>query len=125
MENDRSIVERTYEFAIRIVAICRYLTTDAPTKDFVLSKQLLRSGTSIGANVEEAQHPQSMPDFISKMSISLKETRESSYWLRLLRDTGYLTAEQVQPLLDECHDILHILIAIVNTANKKLEKKKA
>ena len=125
MEANTSIVEKTYQFAIRIVAICRYLTTDAPVKDFILSKQLLRSGTSIGANVEEAQHPQSLPDFISKMSISLKETRETSYWLRLLHDTGYLTDEQVQPLLDECHDILHILIAIVNTANRKLDKKKA
>ena len=123
METNTNIVDLTYQFALRIVATCRYLTADAPVKEYVLSKQLLRSGTSIGANVEEAQHPQSMPDFISKMSISLKETRETTYWLRLLRDADYLTAEQVQPLLDECHDILHILIAIINTSNKKLEKK--
>ncbi len=87
-----------------------------------MSKQLLKSGTSIGANVEEAQHPQSLPDFISKMSISLKESRETIYWLRLLRDSKYLSKEQVQPLIDECYAIQHILIAIVNTSHNKLRK---
>ena len=122
MESKTDIVEKTYQFALRIVEICCFLTTEASKKDFVMSKQLLKSGTSIGANVEEAQHPQSLPDFISKMSISLKESRETIYWLRLLRDSKYLSKEQVQPLIDDCYAIQHILIAIVNTSHNKLRK---
>ena len=84
-----SIQEKSFRFAVRIVKLCRYLQTEK--KEYVLSKQLLRSGTSIGANVSESQQAQSRPDFVSKLSIALKETSETEYWLRLLYATDYLS----------------------------------
>lgn len=118
------ITDMTYQFAIRTVKMYRYLTEEAPKRELVLSKQVLRSGTSIGANVEEAQHAQSEPDFLSKVSISLKETRETRYWLRLLRDTGYLEAKLADSMLEDCENIYNVLKAIVNTTSNHIKKKK-
>jgi four helix bundle protein len=84
-------------------------------KEFVLSKQVLRSGTSIGANVEEAIGGQSRRDFLSKCSIAYKEARETRYWLRLLRDTDYLTPQQAESLLTDVDEILRILTSIIKT----------
>ena len=88
MKTDNVVQVKSYAFAIKIVATYRYLTEIK--KEFVLSKQLLRSGTSIGANVEEAIGGQSEKDFFAKITIAYKEARESKYWIRLLKDTGYL-----------------------------------
>ena len=88
MKSDNIILSKSKAFAVRIVRLYQYLCNDK--KEFVLSKQLLRSGTSIGANVKEAVRGQSKPDFISKMSIALKEAAETEYWLELLYETDYL-----------------------------------
>jgi four helix bundle protein len=92
VKGDNAIVEKSYQFAIPITNL--YLFLSAKKKEFVLSKQLLRSGTSIGANVEEAQGGQSKADFYAKMSIAYKEARETKYWLRILKDTNFLTTKQ-------------------------------
>jgi len=104
---------KSYEFAIRIVELYKYLCEEK--KEFVLSKQLLRSGTSIGANVEEAIGGQSRKDFMAKLSISYKEARETHYWIRLLRDTNYLTKEKSKPYLLEIEEILKIIGSIQKT----------
>ena len=115
MEN--LIVEKSFSFAVRIVKAYQHLTKTK--REFVLSKQLLRSGTSIGANVSEAQRGQSKADFHAKMSIALKEANETDYWLRLLRKTGYLTDEQFKSLYKDIDELLGILTAICRTTDKE------
>ena len=110
MKSDNIIQEKTYLFALRIIDVYKDLKSDS--KEFVLSKQLLRSGTSIGANVEEAIGGQSRKDFYAKMTISYKEARETKYWLRLLTDTGYLDSQKSKELLDDVEEILRILGSI-------------
>lgn len=85
---EQSIEDKSFQFAVRIVKLCRYL--EETKKEYVLSKQIMRSGTAIGANVAESQQAQSRADFISKMSIALKEAVETNYWLRLLQETNYI-----------------------------------
>lgn len=108
------IQEKSFDFAIRIVNLYKYLKDDK--KEYVLSKQLLRSGTSIGANIEEGIGGQSKKDFIAKLQISLKETREAHYWLRLLKATNYLTENETKNILTECEDIRNILTAILKSS---------
>ena len=105
------IADKSLAFAIRIAKLCRILTE---TKhEYVLSKQLLRSGTSIDANVREALQGQSRRDFISKMSIALKEAAETEYWLILLKETEYLTEKEYLSIATDCAELNKILIAIV------------
>ena len=108
---------KSFDFAVRIVKLCRYLNNDK--KEFILAKQLLRSGTSVGANISEAQQGQSRADFTAKMNIALKEAAETKYWLRLLKATDYLTENEVQSILNECIEIEKILYNIVRTAKQK------
>ena len=89
-KQDANIQYLTYDFSCRIIRLYQYLTEDTKYKERIMSKQLFRSGTSIGANIREAQHAQSNADFLSKMQISLKECNETEYWLQLLHDNGYL-----------------------------------
>ena len=89
-------------------------------REFILSKQLMRSGTSIGANVKEAEHAQSKADFLSKMNIALKEANETSYWLKLLKDTDYMTESDFKALNDSCEGLISILVKIVITTKKSL-----
>jgi len=115
-----NVVQRkSYGFALRIVKVYIFLTKTK--KEFVLSKQLLRSGTSIGANVEESIGAQSKSDFIAKMSIAYKEARESHYWLRLLHDGNFLTKKQFDSLVTDCEELARIIGTIQKTAknNKK------
>ena len=102
---------------MRIIELYQYLRNEK--KEFTLGKQLLRAGTSVGANVEEATAAQSKRDFIAKMSISLKEARETNYWLRLLKRTGYISKDE---LILESEEIMNILGAIIRTSKKNLEK---
>ena len=111
---DSILVIKSKAFAIRTIYLYKYLCSDK--KEYVLSKQLLRSGTSIGANVREAAFAQSKNDFISKMSIALKEASETHYWLELLNETGYLTDVEGDSLKKDCKEILKILQASVITA---------
>ena len=98
---------------MRIVKLCKYL--QAEQREFTLTKQLLRCGTSIGANVAESQQAQSRADFISKLNIALKESCETDYWLRLMYETQYLTSEEFQSIIVDCHEIEKLLISIIKS----------
>ena len=110
------IENKSFDFAIRIVNLYKYLCKNK--KEYVLSKQVLRSGTSIGANVSEAQQAQSKADFISKISIALKEATETNYWLRLLNATEYLSQSEINSILDDCIAIEKILTAILRSSKE-------
>ena len=110
---EHNIQDKTFRFAVRIVKLCKLLRLDR--KEYVLSKQLLRSGTSIGANVSEAQQAQSRADFLSKLNIALKEATETKYWLRLLEATDYLTEAECTSILNDCIEIEKILVASVKS----------
>jgi four helix bundle protein len=107
---------KSYDFASRTVKLSKHLAD--VRKEYVLSKQVLRSGTSIGANVEEANQAQSKKDFLHKLSIALKEATETNYWLRLLRDSEILEAKIAESLLGDCEEIQKILTASIKTTKK-------
>ena len=113
---EKAIQEKSFRFAVRIVNLCKYL--QAEKKEYVLSKQVMRSGTSIGANVAEAQQAQSRPDFISKLNVSLKEAYETNYWLRLLHETQYLSQEAFESIITDCSEIEKLLISIIKTTKE-------
>ena len=115
--NDNVSVEKSFDFAVRIVNLHKYLTQEQ--KEYVMSRQLLRCGTSIGANISEAQRGQSMADFAAKMNIALKEANEAEYWLRLLYRTEYLSKSQFESMYADVQELLGILIAICRTSNAK------
>jgi len=120
-KQNAGIHELSYDFACRITRLYQYLSEDAEYKEFVQSKQIYRSGTSIGANVRESKHAQSDADFLSKMSIAYKEADETDYWLNLLHDNGYLNDEQFESLSHDMQRILKILTSIVKTLNQKVK----
>ncbi|MDZ7662791.1 four helix bundle protein [Thiohalophilus sp.] len=119
MARENAVLNKSFEFAIRIVKLHQFLVKEK--KEYVLSKQLLRSGTSIGANVNEAQAGQSRNDFISKMTIASKEARESKYWIELLVATGYLAKNDkyINSLLSDVFELTRILTSIVKTTREK------
>ena len=110
------IQDKSFHFAVRIVNLCKYLQTEQ--KEFVLTKQLLKSGTSIGANVSESQQAQSRPDFVSKLNIALKEAYETNYWLRLLHATCFLTDDAFQSIITDCQELERLLISIIKTSKE-------
>ncbi len=110
-------LEKSYKFALRMIKLYQHLTSDK--REFVISKQVLRSGTSIGANFEEAIGAQSSNDFSAKMSIVYKETRETHYWLRLLRDSGYINQRSANSILKDCEELLKIIGTIKKTVTVK------
>ena len=116
MKLDNIILDKSFTFAIRVVKLYKYLSDEK--KEYVLSKQLLRCGTSIGANINEAQAGQSKADIISKMSISSKEARESKYWIDLLIKTDYLDINEshVQSILKDIAEIIKLLTSIIKTS---------
>lgn len=114
---DNQVRSKSYHFALKIIELYRKLSEK---KEFVLSKQLLKSGTSIGANVEEATAGQSKRDFVSKMAIASKEARETNYWLRLLSDSKLCGSEDLSELLDESEQLVKMLTAIVKTSQANL-----
>ena len=114
---DSIIYRKAYSFALEIVKLYKYLSTEK--REFVLSKQLLKSGTSIGANINEAISSESKKDFVHKLGIALKEARETLYWLNLLKDSGFITVEQFTGLNNECNSIIKILSSIILTTKAK------
>ncbi|MCB9808624.1 four helix bundle protein [Candidatus Peribacteria bacterium] len=112
------IREKAFSFAEEIIHVCKEMTTK---KEFVLSKQLMKSGTSIGANIEEAMQGQSKNDFISKMNIALKEAYETRYWIRLIVRTGYMQPDRMQNSRNEIENIIRILVAIIRTAKSRAQ----
>ncbi|GAB2551862.1 four helix bundle protein [Rufibacter soli] len=113
MKAENVLLDKSYSFAIRIIKLNQFLLEEK--KDYLISKQVFRSGTSIGANAEEAMGGQSKKDFIAKLSIAYKEARETRYWLRLLRDTEYLNNAMASSLLADCEELLKIITAILKT----------
>jgi four helix bundle protein len=120
MEKDNIIKIKTYEFALKIVLLYKDLLKE---KEYILSKQLVRAATSVGANTEEAIQGQSKADFIHKFSIVQKEIFESSYWLRLLRDSNYLEVNTANKLIAEANEIERIVNAILKTAKQNKDEK--
>ncbi len=116
MKEDNLVVEKSKAFAIRIIRLYQHLSSEK--KEFVLSKQILRSGTSIGANVREAARAQSKPDFISKMQIALKEASETEYWIELLQETDYISEKAGTSLIADCKELLKVITAIIKTAKE-------
>ncbi len=117
MKKGNVIQDKSYAFALRVVKLYQFLANDK--KEFVLSKQVLRSGTSIGANIEEAIGGQSGKDFQSKMAIAYKEARETHYWIRLLRDSGYLTDNDAETILSDCEELMKIPGSIQKTMKNR------
>lgn len=111
------VVEKSKQFAIRVIRLWQYLKTEK--KEFVLSKQVLRSGTSIGANVREGTQAASTADFINKLSIALKESVETEYWLELLVETELITVEQFRSIYSDNQELTRLLTAILNTTKRK------
>ncbi len=110
MKDDNIIQKKSYDFAVRIIKLYKYLVENE--KEFVLSKQLLRCGTSIGANVEEAIGAQSRKDFFAKLTIAYKEARETHYWIRLLADTGFINPKMKESLIKDIEELLKIIGSI-------------
>jgi four helix bundle protein len=121
MKSENVIQAKSYAFAVRIVLLYQHLLKTK--KEFVLGKQLLRCGTSIGANVEEAIGGQSRADFVSKLSIAYKEARETSYWLRLLKDTGYLTEAEFDSIYADSDELCRIIGAIQKSTKQAVAAK--
>lgn len=118
MEN--GIAEKSLKFAISVVKLYQYLSEQK--REFVLSKQFLRSGTAIGALVREAEHAQSKSDFLNKMNISLKEANETLYWIILMKETDYLSQQEFQSIHNDAEELVKMLASIVKTTKQKLNK---
>jgi four helix bundle protein len=119
--NKPDIAERSVQYSIRIIKLYKFIEENSVGK--IIGKQLLRSGTSIGANIHEAQGGQSTADFIAKMSIAHKEARESAYWIRLLKETDIVPSNRIEELADETDQIIKIISSILITAKKNKKKK--
>ena len=123
MERKPNVVaDKSKAFALRIVMLYRFLVEKE--KEFVLSKQILKSGTSIGANIRESKNAQSLLDFISKLSISLKEADETAYWLELLYESGYIDQTLFDSLYADLSELIALLTAIIKNTKYKIEEEK-
>ena len=122
MNGDNVILEKCLRFSVRIVRLYQYLCSES--KDYVLSKQLLRCGTSIGANVNEAQYAISKGDFLNKMHIALKECAETLYWIELLYQTGYLSEPQYSSMLSDCEELRSMLSSITKSTRESIRQSK-
>lgn len=119
---DSILRDKSFSFALRIIKLYQFLGSEH--REYVLSKQILRSGTSIGANVEEAVHAQSRSDFIHKLSIAQKEACETNYWIRLLRESDLIKEKLAASLLADCDEIQRLLTASIKTAKDNIRKEK-
>ena len=117
MKEQNAVKEKSFEFAVRIIKLYKHLTNNK--QEHVLSKQLLRSGTSVGANICEAEQAQSKADFLAKLSISLKECCESDYWIRLLHRTDYLSEQEFKSIVADCREITRLLTSIIKSIKEK------
>ena len=117
MKENNAILDKSKKFALRIINLYKYLTSEK--KEFVLSKQILRSGTSIGANAREAVRGQSSADFYAKFNISLKEAEETLYWLELLHESDYIETKHFEDIYKDCTELIKILVSITKNQNLK------
>ena len=116
------VKDKSYLFALRMIKAYKYLAQEQ--REFVLSKQALRSGTSIGALVREAEHAQSEADFLNKMNIALKEANETEYWLMLLKESDYIDEKTFSSIHKDCDELIRLLVSIVKSSKDKLHEKK-
>ncbi len=114
------VATKSYSFALDVISMHRFLLETK--KEYVLSKQFLRSGTAIGALIKEAEHAQSRADFLHKMNVALKEANETEYWLMLLKDSKYINDDQYNNIMTNCKSILQLLISIVRTTKLSLNR---
>ena len=121
MKTDNIILTKSKTYALRIIKMYKYLC--AEKKEFVMSKQILRSGTSIGANVREGSRGQSKSDFVAKMSIAQKEAEETCYWLELLYESGYISKKNFDSMYEDNLELIRILSSIIITTRQNLKKK--
>ncbi|WP_302023488.1 four helix bundle protein [uncultured Prevotella sp.] len=115
-KDDNVVVQKSYAFSLRCVRLYKYLCSR--DGNYIIGKQLLRSGTSIGANVREALRAQTRPDFITKLNVALKEASETEYWIELLRDSDYISSSQAESMLADCVELLKILTSIVKKSKE-------
>jgi four helix bundle protein len=113
-KEDNIIKRKSYMFALRMIKAYKFLTVEQ--REFIISKQMLRSGTAIGALIREAEYAQSTPDFIHKLSIALKEANETEYWLSLLKDSGLITEKVFVSIHADCIELIKLLTSIINTS---------
>ena len=121
MKTENVILDKSKKFALRIIKLYKYLCLEK--KEYVMSKQILRSGTSIGANVREGNRGQTKPDFITKMSIAYKEADETSYWLELLFESGYINKKAFESIYEDNLELLRLLSSIIITSRRNLKSK--
>ena len=121
MKKDSAVHVKSYAFALRVVRLYQYLTSEK--REYVLSKQLLRSGTAVGALVRESEHGQSKADFIHKLQIALKEANESLYWIELLHDAGYLNVDGFDSLYPQAEELVKLLVSIIKTSKLRIAPK--
>ena len=117
-ENKSVLKSKSYDFALRIINLYKYLVESK--KEFILSKQLLKSGTAVGALIREAEFAQSKKDFVSKMSIALKEANETNYWIDLLKDSKYLEKKEYESINDDVKELIKMLVSTIKTSKKNL-----
>lgn len=115
---DNVVKDKSFDFSVRIVKLYRYLTTEK--QEYIMSKQVFRCGTSIGANICEAVQGSSSADFVAKLSISLKEASETDYWLRLLHKTGYLEKDQFDSIVEDCQELIKLLTVIIKKTKENI-----
>ena len=120
-KKDNAIWNKSFDFAVRIVKLGQYLQENR--HEYVLSKQVVKSGTSIGANIRESIRGQSTPDFYAKLSIALKEAEETCYWLELLRATAYISESEFVSIYNDCEELLKLLVSITKTIKTSLKTK--
>ena len=110
-------MDKSFAFAVRIVRLYKLLCS---RNEFVLSRQLLRSGTSVGAMLKESEHAQSKSDFINKLSIALKEANETEYWIMLLKETDYLSEKEYESIIEDCRELIKLTVSIVKTSKQNM-----
>jgi len=120
MAKENIVKDKSFKFSVRVVKLYQYLQADK--KEFILSKQLLRSGTSVGAMVREAEHAETKADFKHKMGIAQKEINETIYWLELLKETNYLTSEQFESIYLDATEIIKLITSIIKTAKTNINQ---
>lgn len=122
MKSENVVMSKSYAFALRIIKLYKYLVSEK--KEYVLAKQLLRSGTSIGALIREGEHAQSKADFLNKMNIALKEANETQYWIELMKDSEYLSLTESNSILEDISELIRLLASIVKSTKTSLIKEK-
>ncbi|HIC8757298.1 four helix bundle protein [Elizabethkingia anophelis] len=118
MKEDNIIKQKSFDFAVRVIKLYQYLSNDK--KEFILSKQILRSGTSVGAMIRESEHAQSKSDFIQKLSIAQKEINETIYWLELFQATDYLSAQEFESINEDAVEIIKLITSIIKTTKNNI-----